>query len=266
MKKSERACIIMQILTENPNKDYPLGYFAELFKCAKSSVSEDIKLIRGAMDAAGYGYVETTSGSRGGVRYVPYISNERSVEILTEIKNKLEEPDRRLGAGFLYTSDIMFSPELSRGAAEIFAKHFASTEADVVITVETKGIPVAAFTADLLHLPLVVIRRESRISDGSTVSINFFSGSSERLQKMSLSKRAVTQGTRAIIIDDYMHGGGSIKGIEDMLSEFGARSAGVGVMIASGNEWYEESPDRYPLLLVNEESDGSFHFEINPRL
>ncbi len=266
MKKSERACIIMQILTENPNKDYPLGYFAELFKCAKSSVSEDIKLIRGAMDTAGFGYIETTTGSKGGVRYVPYISDERAAEVLNEIKDLLEEPDRRLGGGFLYTSDVMFSPELSRGAAEIFARHFASTEADMVITLETKGIPVAAFTAELLHLPLVVIRRESRISDGSTVSINFFTGSSERLQKMSLSKRAVTQGTRAIIIDDYMHGGGSIKGIEDMLSEFGARSVGVGVMIASGKEWFEESSERYPLLMMNEESDGSIRFEINPRL
>lgn len=255
----------MQILTENPNKDYPLGYFAELLKCAKSSVSEDIKLIRSAMDDAGYGYVETTSGSRGGVRYVPYISEDRAIEVLTRIRTMLEEPDRQLGGGFLYTSDIMFSPELSKGAAEIFAKHFASTEADLVITVETKGIPVAAFTAELLHLPLVVIRRESRISDGSTVSINFFSGSSDRLQKMSLAKRAVSPGTRAIIIDDYMHGGGSIKGIEDMLSEFGARSAGVGVMIAAGKEWLEESSERYPLILMTETGSGA-RFEINPRL
>ncbi|MBR3297358.1 MAG: hypothetical protein IKI65_05920 [Firmicutes bacterium] len=75
----------MQILTENPNRDYPLGYFAELFKCAKSSVSEDIKLIRSAMDTAGYGYVETTSGSKGGVRYVPYISDERALQVLTKI-------------------------------------------------------------------------------------------------------------------------------------------------------------------------------------
>ena len=101
MKKSERACIIMQILTENPNRDYPLGYFAELFHCAKSSVSEDIKLIRGAMDVAGYGYVETTSGSRGGVRYVPYISDARAVEILTQLKMKLEEPDRQQYEGFI---------------------------------------------------------------------------------------------------------------------------------------------------------------------
>ena len=255
----------MQILTENPNRDYPLGYFAELFKCAKSSVSEDIKLIRSAMDTAGYGYVETTSGSKGGVRYVPYISDERALQVLTKIKTMLEEPDRQIGGDILYTSDIMFSPELSRGAAEIFAKHFASTEADFVITVEAKGISVAGFTAEMLHLPLVVIRRETLVSDGPTLSINFFSGSNDRFQKMSLSKRAVKPGTRAVIIDDYMHGGGSIKGIEDMLYEFGARSAGVGVVIAAGKEWLEESSDRYPLIYMNESTDG-IRFEINPRI
>ena len=63
-----------------------------------------------------------------------------------------------------------------------------------------------------------------------------------------------------------MHGGGSIKGVEDMLAEFGARSAGVGVMIAAGKEWLEESSERYPLLLMNEDPDGSFRFELNPRL
>ena len=44
-----------------------------MFGCAKSSVSDDIKLVREAIDAAGLGYLETTSGAKGGVRYVPYI-------------------------------------------------------------------------------------------------------------------------------------------------------------------------------------------------
>ena len=266
MKKSERACVIMQVLCENPNKDYSLGYFAEIFSCAKSSISEDIKLVREAMDCSGYGYIETTSGSKGGVRYVPYITDERAQQTLETIKSRLEEPDRVLGSGFVYTSDIMFNPALMRAAAQIFARRFAAVDADVVVTVEARGISVALETAQLLNLPLVVIRRESSISDGSTVSINFFSGSTDRLQKMSLSKRALKPGSKAIIIDDFMRGGGSVKGVADMLREFDSVSVGTAVVIAAGKPGFQLREGCYALFLMEDRPEGGYHVRINPKL
>ncbi len=89
MKRTERACIITQLLSEHPNRDFSLGYFAEKLGCAKSSISEDLKLVRSAVDAAGLGYVETTSGSKGGVRFVPYITKEESVAGLEKMKTML---------------------------------------------------------------------------------------------------------------------------------------------------------------------------------
>ena len=115
----------------------------------------------------------------------------------------LSDKSRMLGGGFLYTADIMFDGNLVHDMARIFAQKFADRGADYVVTVETKGIALAAQTAFMLHLPLVVIRREARYSEGSTVSINYFSGSTDRIQKMSIAKRAVKPGTRAIVIDDF---------------------------------------------------------------
>ena len=100
-------------------------------------------------------------------------------------------------------------------------------------TVETKGIPLASMVAHQMNLPLVVIRREAKVSEGSTVSINYFSGSYDRVQKMSISKRAVKPGSKAIIIDDFMRGGGSTKGIAEILSEFDVTVVGAGIAIAS---------------------------------
>ena len=256
MKKAERIAAITHLLTENPNRDYSLGYFAQEYGCAKSSISDDIKLVRTALESAGLGYLETTSGIKGGVRYVPYISREESVKVLEDLKKRFMEPDRLLGSGFLYTSDIMFDPVTVKGAARIFARQFACADADMVVTVETKGIGIALFTAELLNLPLTVIRRESKVSEGSTVSINYFSGSAERIQQMSLSKRAVRSGSKAIIIDDLMRGGGSIKGIQDMLAEFGAESAGVGVVVVSGGLENKKIKSYTPLLIMDEGEDG----------
>ncbi len=256
--------MITHILTENPNRDYSLGQFAEMFGCAKSSISDDMKLVRASMDAAGLGYLETTSGIKGGVRYVPYISKEESLKVLTELKRLYEQPDRMLGSGFIYTSDIMFTPEIAKGAARIFAKCFAARDLDVVCTVETKGIGVALFTAELLNLPLVVLRRENRVTEGSTVSINYFSGSADRIQQMSLSKKAIKPGMRALIIDDFMRKGGSVKGIEDMLSEFDAKTAGIGVIVVAGGRDGKKIGDYTPLLLMNEEDKTRIRMDINP--
>ena len=266
MKKSERACVIMQVLTENPNKDYSLGYFAEKFSCAKSSVSEDLQLVRHAMDAAGFGYIETTSGSKGGVRYVPYIMDEMAYSVIESIRARLEEPDRMLGGGFIYTADIMFNPEMMRAAAHLFARRFAATDADVVVTVEARGISVALETAELLNLPLVVIRRESSISDGSTVSINFFSGSTGSIQKMSLSKRALKPGSKAIIIDDFMRGGGSMKGVEDMLKEFDCISVGKAVVMSLSTENGRKTDDCYALFMLDANDSGGYNVRVNPKL
>ena len=262
MNRTERVCCITQILCNSPNKDFSLNVFAQQFGCAKSSISEDMKLVREAMNELGYGYLETTSGSKGGVRFVPYVSDDRARGILEDLKNRFLEPDRRMGGGFFYTADLMFDPQIARGVAMVFAKHFAAVDADVVVTVETKGIAVAAFVAEFLHLPLAVIRREAKVTEGSTLSINYFSGSSDRIQKMSLSKRAIKKNSRAIIIDDFMRGGGSIAGMKEMLGEFESHAVGTGVVVAAGRNHGKVAEDVYPLLLLDD-SDGTVRIDVN---
>ena len=265
MKRAQRACVITQILTENPNRDYPLAYFADRLGCAKSSVSEDLQVVRQAVEEAGLGYVETTAGAKGGVRYVPYISKEASAADLQRFGNMLAQPDRLIGSGFIFNTDLMSDPVFVTLAARVFARHFAATEADAVVTVETKGIGVALMTARLLNLPLVIIRREAKVSDGSTISINYFSGSADRIQKMSLSKRAIKPGARAIIIDDFMRGGGSVKGMQDMLAEFDARTVGVGVVIVAGKDEQKKIGSYFPIYHYDD-SGESCRVSVNPDL
>ena len=233
MKRTERVGAIVKILTDFPGKVYPLQYFCDLFEAAKSSVSEDISIASKAVEFTGTGYIETIAGAKGGARYVPDITDEQVKKLQNVFSEKLKDSSRILGGGFLYTSDIMFDTELIDGLAKIFAKKFRNSGADYVATVETKGIPLASRTAHMLNLPLVIIRREAKVSEGSTVSINYFSGSYDRVQKMSIAKRAVKPGSKALIIDDFMRGGGSTRGIAEILGEFDITVVGTGVAIAS---------------------------------
>ena len=264
MNRSHRVGAICQILTESPEQVFNLKYFCDKFSAAKSSISEDISAAGEAVKAAGYGYIQTMSGASGGVKYVPDISPEKAKEVQKNLCNLLREENRILGGGFLYTSDIMYNPAVVKGMAQIFAKKFRTAGANYVATIETKGIPVAFMTAHLLNIPVIVVRRETKISEGATVSINYFPGSSERLQKMSISKRAAAPGSKALIIDDFMRGGGSIKGIAEILSEVEIQVAGIGVAIVNIEPAGKKVSDYFPIVHLGKVNEENKSVEVIP--
>lgn len=134
------------------------------------------------------------------------------------------------------------------------ASRFYEANPDFVITVETKGIPIAMMTARALNCPVVVARRDNEVTEGSVVTINYVSASSKRIQTMSLAKRAVKEGQRALIIDDFMRGGGTARGMVDLLKEFNVDIVGVGVMIAT-EQPRQKMIDQYVALIQLEEVD-----------
>lgn len=253
MKRNERVGAIIKILSSRPNKVFSLNSFTDKLDSAKSSISEDIVIAKKIMENMKLGRIETIPGAAGGVKYIPVISNEETQNLLEELCVKLRDESRILAGGFLYTSDIMFDSYIMKKAGEIFATHFSDKKADYVVTVETKGIPLALMTADALNLPLIVARRDSKVSEGSTVSINYISGT-DRIQKMSMSKKAVKPSSKAIIIDDFMKGGGTSRGMVDLLTEFQVEVVGIGVLI-SMNSPEKKRVDNFISLITLEKVD-----------
>lgn len=262
MKRTERVGSIVKILSHNPNQTFSLSYFCELFNAAKSTVSEDVSVAKKLLSDMELGRIETTAGAKGGIRFMALMSAEHRNNLLDDLCKKLSDSSRILGGGFIYTSDLMFDPNIVKGVAEMFAEKFINRGADYIVTIETKGIPVAFMTAHMLNLPLIVARRESKVSEGSTVSINYFSGSSDRIQKMSLAKRAVEPGKKAIVIDDFMRAGGSVKGIRDILIEFDVEIVGTGVVLASVEPKKKKIDDFYPLLYIGNVDEETKNIEI----
>ncbi len=268
MKKNKRVAAILDELVKNPNRLYESRYFCDKYDIAKSSLSEDMKMIDEILHENGNGRIESFPGVGGGLKYIPGLSGSRIAELQDELKVLLEDTSRILGGGFLYTSDIMFDGQLVYRMAALFAEQFVDSGADYVVTVETKGIPLAAQVAFLLNLPMVVIRREAKYSEGSTVSINYFSGSYDRIQKMSISKRAVEAGGKAIIIDDFMRGGGSLKGIREILAEFDIETIGAGVALVSREPEKKKIENYVAIMYLDEinEDEKSIKISANEKL
>lgn len=253
-----------RILSSHPNRIYTLHYFSELFKSARSTVCEDIAIIRDTLLEFGLGDLESIAGAGGGVRFIPLAQKENTEEYIKSLCSKLSDPDRILPGGYIYMSDILYEPQQLSRIGEILAANFIATMPDFVITVESKGIPVAVMTAFFLGCPVVAAIRDGQITEGPLVSINYVTTSSRQIRTMSLPKRAIKQGSRALIIDDFMKGGGTAQGMVQLLQEFNVEVAGIGVVMAT-REPQSKLVDNYTSLLVLEEvNEKENHIKLSP--
>lgn len=264
IKRSARTIIIIQELLSRPHHLFPLTYFADELGVAKSSLSEDISLIKETITRMQLGVVETVAGAAGGVRFLPLIGVEKRTRLAQELCQRLQEPDRIIPGGFLYMNDIIYDPEIAGWIGQIFASRFAFNPPQYVLTVETKGIPLAMMTARYLGIPLVIARDDSKVTEGSSVSINYVSGSSRRIQTMALARRSLPRQARVLIIDDFMKAGGTARGMKELLQEFEAEVVGVGVLIATAEPEQKLVGDYFSLLELVDINEELKQIDVRP--
>jgi len=241
-------------LLENPSNLVPLTFFAERYGSAKSSISEDLTIIKETFEQRGIGLLITVPGAAGGVKYIVKSNEEDSALFLDEMCEIMAKPDRILPGGYLYMNDVLGNPQLMKKVGRVIASAYADQEINVIMTMATKGIPIANAVANYLNVPVVIVRRDNKVTEGPTVSINYISGSSKRIQTMLLSKRSLEEGSKVLVVDDFMKAGGTIKGMTDLLGEFNATVAGTAVLIES-EETEERLVDNYLSLLKLSEVD-----------
>ena len=248
LKRSGRLVEMTQYLLKRPHSLIPLTTFADRYHSAKSSISEDLAIIKEVFQDEGLGELQTMAGAAGGVRYIPKVPKAQSLSFIEDVCRELEQPDRILPGGYMFMSDLLGRPVTVNEIGKVFASAFSERQADVVMTVETKGIPLAYATGAYLNLPVVIVRRDHSATEGSAVSINYVSGSAKRMQTMSLGRRSLKEGARVLIIDDFMRAGGTIQGMMDLLAEFQAEVAGVGVFLESAADTDEQLVNDYVSL------------------
>ena len=261
-KRSERIVYMTQYLMNHPNKLIPLTYFVQKFKQAKSSISEDVQIIKTTFQKEKLGTVTTTAGASGGVTYKPEMSKEEASEVIDEVIDMLQEKDRLLPGGYLFLSDVMGNPTLLNKVGKLIATLYMDKELDAVVTIATKGISLANAVANVLNLPVVVIRKDNKVTEGSTVSINYVSGSSRKIETMVLSKRTLPENSNVIVVDDFMRAGGSINGVMNLMNEFKAHVKGVSVLVESKEVKQRLIEDYTSLVMLSDVDEYNQNFNV----
>lgn len=267
-KRNQRIGALMKIFAEKPNYIFSYNYFSEIFNAAKSTISEDIHIVKELVSELECGRIETISGASGGAVFIPYLGLKEKENILNELCNMFSQKNRIIAGGYIYMTDLFNNPNVVTNIAKIISSEFSGVDIDYIVTVETKGIPVAILTAQRLNIPVAVIRRNNKVTEGATVSINYVSGSSNNIQTMSLSRRSLKENSKVLLVDDFMKGGGTAKGMADMMREFNVHVVGTAVVIET-LEPEKKLVDEYMSLMILKkmnEKDGILEIEPNPKL
>ena len=77
-RRSERLIDMTNYLLDHPRQLVPLTFFAERYSSAKSSISEDLAIIKEIFEERGIGTLQTVPGAAGGVKFKYKLSMEEA--------------------------------------------------------------------------------------------------------------------------------------------------------------------------------------------
>lgn len=134
-------------------------------------------------------------------------------------------------AAFIMFSDV----ELTVKCAEELIKK--CPECDVIITAESKGIPLAYEMARQLNVPYVVARKSVKLYMSDTVCVEVKSITTEAMQKLYLDgeKAQLLNGKRVLIVDDVISTGESLNALVKLTESAGGIIAGQAAVLAEGD-------------------------------
>ncbi len=134
-------------------------------------------------------------------------------------------------AGFVMFSDV----ELTVAAAKELIKKVP--EHDVIVTAESKGIPLAYEMARQLDEKYIVARKMNKLYMQSPIHVEVKSITTEKLQMLYLDSTEADYltGKRVLIVDDVISTGESLHALETLVNSAGGKIVGKATVLAEGD-------------------------------
>lgn len=134
-------------------------------------------------------------------------------------------------AAFIMFSDV----EMTVKSAEELIKK--CPECDVIITAESKGIPLAYEMSRQLGIPYVVARKSVKLYMKNITSVEVKSITTSNVQTLYLdgAKADLLKNKRVLIVDDVISTGESLKALEKLVEKAGGIIVAKSAVLAEGD-------------------------------
>lgn len=266
-KRSQRLIYITEYFLSHPSQQIQLRYFIDLFQVSKSTISEDVSLIRDVFEDKGCGTIRAEVGASGGLYYQPHLLGQERRRFIRDVQFALTNRQRILPGNYISLDDILEDPYLLNQAARLIADYYNVSEIDAVMTVETNGVALAVMVAHYLRVKCVIARRDSKDTVGPTISINYVSGSHQEVRKMELPKNSLQADMKVLIVDDFLRNGGTIQGLTALLAEFNCKVAGICLFAENSGQYTMDLPAYDALFnvqLAYNKTKGHYELQAEP--
>lgn len=117
-----------------------------------------------------------------------------------------------------------------------FARRFAGTPINKILTIEASGIGIACITAQYFaNAPVVFAKKSKTLNlDGDLYHARVESFTHQTVNDVVVSKKFLAPGDHVLIIDDFLANGCALEGLIDIIAQAGATLAGCGIVIEKG--------------------------------
>lgn len=159
--------------------------------------------------------------------------------------------------------DIAFLNEIG---AE-FARRFAGTPVNKILTIEASGIGIAAIAAQHFgNAPVVFAKKSKSLNlDGDLYHARVESFTHKTVSDVVVEEKFLGPADHVLVIDDFLANGCALEGLTDIIAQAGATLAGCGIVIEKG---FQHGGDRLrergirveSLAIIEEMSDTTLTF------
>ena len=134
-------------------------------------------------------------------------------------------------AAFVMFSDV----ELTVKCAEALLKK--CPDFDIIVTAESKGIPLAYEMSRQSGKPYVVARKSVKLymTDPIAVTVKSITTAAEQTLYLSQEKAAMLKGKKVLLVDDVISTGESLTALEKLTAAAGGEISGRSAVLAEGD-------------------------------
>lgn len=137
--------------------------------------------------------------------------------------------------------NILGDTELVTACARELGKKLAGQDYDVLVTAESKSIPLVHALSVVTKKPYVVLRKEYKVYMGDAIQAETVSITTGKPQTLILDEKDIplVKGKNAAIVDDVISTGSTLKGMRSILEKAGAHIALEAAIFTEGDpdEW-----------------------------
>lgn len=187
---------------------------------------------------------------------------------------ELEDAIRKYGIGLgndVVKVDMFLNHRIDTGLlmkmGETFADEFREDAPTLVLTVEASGIAMAvAAAAQLGNIPVLFAKKSATVvQTEDMLQAQVYSFTHKTQNTIRVNRNYLPQGSRVLIIDDFLANGEATQGMIELCRQAGAEVIGIGIAVEKGfqdggKKLREAGYKLRSLAVIDAIDDGKFVF------